>query len=122
MTHAFESMNPDRHSPYALRVERFTGDIDITASPMWSLALEKIADRGGAVVLDLSRVKFIGAAALSLLADFVHARNGEGLVTAVAAPDSVRHCLRLCDCTAAATVTDTVDDAVVAMRAQTANG
>ncbi|WP_051765121.1 STAS domain-containing protein [Saccharothrix syringae] len=94
-----------------------TGEVDSsTVAPVRTRLVDELAHRPRGLVLDLSRVGFIGSTGLQLLAEAVVQARGQGTALAVVAGHrAVLLPMRVTELDRAVVVRDTLDHAVTAV-------
>ncbi|WP_232376689.1 STAS domain-containing protein [Amycolatopsis aidingensis] len=70
---------------HGVLLARLRGDIDIASAPGLRRCVDLVAEHGGALVLDLDGVEFLGSAGISVLVEFAHDPPRRDLRWAVAA-------------------------------------
>jgi anti-anti-sigma factor len=101
-------------------IARLDGEIDLANTPTVSAAvLEAVPNDALGLVIDLSSVRYIDSVAIRMLFTFVRTLHNarQGIAIAIAPESPVRKLLKITHLDEAAVFRDTVDEAVVALRA-----
>ncbi|MFW0786453.1 STAS domain-containing protein [Gordonia sp. CPCC 206044] len=104
----------------SLCLQRFSGDIDVQSAADFAAALDRVAgQRPEGVVLDLSRVEFLNASGLAILARFCVDAERSRMPVAVVGGRVVARPIEACELDTTIELFESVDEAGSALGGRT---